>query len=363
MAQTHVVEIDPAQPLREQPGTGHNRWHEGVEPIVEIDPGDTVVLGTRSGTDGQVARWSTSADIAGFDRSRVHPLTGPVAVRGVEPGDLLAIEVLQVIPDPWEHRGFTICSPRIGFLGTHIDEDLLVHWDLHGIAYADSPQLPGVRIPAAAFPGTLGVAPSRELRMLALEREAGALSPEPSGAVPAGSVGEEGLRTLPPRENAGNVDSRLLTAGSTLLVAAQVAGGLVSVGDVHFAQGDGEVCGTAIEMCSVVHLRIRVRPGGGDPGNGPWIENTGPRAQPGEGRPFVATTGTAPRQSEPGRADGLEAAVRQALLRMIDLLVGRGFTPAQAYVLCSVAVDIRISQLVNTPTVGATAVLPLDILA
>ena len=116
MPQEHVVSIDPSKPLCEEPGTGHNRWHEDIEPVVEVDPGDTVVYETRDAFDGQLNRESTAEDVGNLDLSGVHPLTGPVFVKGAEPGDLLEVKLVAVEADPWEQWGYTVEVPGFGFL-------------------------------------------------------------------------------------------------------------------------------------------------------------------------------------------------------------------------------------------------------
>jgi formamidase len=265
---THRVSIDPHKPLSEQAEKGHNRWHEDIAPVIEIDEGDTVSIETLDAIDGQLTPRSTSEDVADVDLSLVHPLTGPVYVKGAKPGDLLEIKLLAVEADPWENWGFTAEVPGFGFLRDLFPEPYLVHWNLVDGYYAESPQIPGVRVPCSPFPGIVGLAPSSELRRITTEREQGVidaggmcLPPDPTGAVPAGQIGQEALRTIPPRETGGNMDIKQLTPGSSLFLPVHAEGGLVSAGDVHFAQGDCEACGTAIEMRSVLHMRFKVHDG------------------------------------------------------------------------------------------------------
>ena len=167
MPQEHVVSVDPSKPLSEEPETGHNRWHEAIEPVVEVDPGDTMVYETRDAFDGQLNRDSTAEDVENLDLSGVHPLTGPVFVKGAEPGDLLEVKLVAVEADPWEQWGYTVEVPGFGFLRDEFPEPYIVHWRLHGNEYAESEQLPGVRIRCNPHPGVLGLAPSAELRQRA----------------------------------------------------------------------------------------------------------------------------------------------------------------------------------------------------
>jgi formamidase len=373
MPQEHVVSIDPSKPLGEEPGTGHNRWHENIEPVVEVDPGDTVVYETRDAFDGQLNRESTAEDVGNLDLSGVHPLTGPVFVKGAQPGDLLEVKLVAVEADPWEQWGYTVEVPGFGFLRDEFPEPYIVHWRLHGNEYAESEQLPGVRIRCNPHPGVLGLAPSAELRQRATERESAlaerggfALLPDPGGAVPTDeAIAREGLRTIPPRETAGNIDIKQLSPGTTVLLPVYAEGGLVSTGDVHYAQGDCEACGTAIEVRTRVHLRFGIRKGEAERRGIQDLQYfrddyfTPPElAAP---RRFFATTGIGVHKDGTNESEDLSLSAKNALLNMIEHLKTRGFDRQQAYALCSVAVDLRISQVVDVPNLLVSALLPLDI--
>jgi formamidase len=373
MPREHVIEIDPSQPLVEEQMNGHNRWHEAVEPAAEVDPGDTVVYETRDAFDIQLGPDSTSEDVADAKLGPVHPLTGPVYVRGTAPGDILEAEILAIEPDPWDQWGYTVEVPGFGFLRDEFPDPYIVQWRLHGSDFAEAEQLPGVRIRCNPFPGTFGVAPSAALRQAAAEREAElaarggfALPPDPDLAVPTQEpIASQGLRTIPPRENAGNIDIRQTTPGVTMRIPVHVEGALISTGDVHYAQGDCEACGTAIEMRSRVHVRFGVRKD--------EAERRGIRdlqlvrdeyfAEPELAAPrrFFATTGICVRKDGRNESEDLTLAARNALLNMIDYLGTRGFDRQQAYALCSCAVDLRVSQTVDVPNLIVTAILPLDI--
>ncbi len=373
MPREHVISIDPSRPLAEEPGTGHNRWHEAIEPVVEADPGDTVVYETRDAFDAQLGPASTAEDVVNLDLGPVHPVTGPVFVKGAEPGDLLEIELVAIEADPWEQWGYTVEVPGFGFLRDEFPDPYIVHWRLHGNEYAESEQLPGVRVRCNPHPGTLGLAPSAELRRRAAEREAEvagrggfALPPEPSGAVPSGEpIAGEALRTIPPRETAGNIDIKQISPGTTVLVPVYTEGALVSTGDVHYAQGDCEACGTAIEMRSRVHLRFGVRKGEAERRGITDLQffrdDYFTRPEMAVPRRFFATTGIGVGKDGTNESEDLSLAARNALLNMIDHLQTRGFDRQQAYALCSVAVDLRISQTVDVPNLLVSALLPLDI--
>ncbi len=373
MPKEHVIDIDPFKPLSEEPATGHNRWHEGIEPVVEVDPDDTVIYETRDAFDGQLNTGSVGADVEQLNLNPVHPLTGPVYVKGAEPGDLLEVELVDIEADPWEQWGYTVEVPGFGFLRDEFPDPFIVHWRLHGNEYAESEQLPGVRIRCNPHPGTLGLTPSAELRQRSTERETElaerggfALPPEPTDAVPDDeTIAQEGLRTIPPRETAGNIDIKQFSPGATMLVPVYTEGGLVSTGDVHYAQGDCEACGTAIEMRSRVHLRFQVRKGEAELRGIRDLQFfrddyfTAPElAVP---RRFFATTGISVRKDGTNESEDISVAARNALLNMIEHLQTRGFTRQQAYALCSVAVDLRISQTVDVPNLLVSALLPLDI--
>ena len=373
MPKGHVIAVDPFKPLSEEPGTGHNRWHEAIEPVVEVDPGDTVIYETRDAFDGQLDTGSVGTDVEQLNLNPVHPLTGPVYVKGAEPGDLLEIELAAIEADPWEQWGYTIELPGFGFLRDEFPDPFIVHWRLHGNEYAESEQLPGVRIRYNPHPGVLGLAPNAQLRQRATEREADlaerdgfVLPPEAADAVPEDeTIAGEGLRTIPPRETAGNIDIKQISPGTTVLMPVYAEGGLVSTGDVHYAQGDCEACGTAIEMRSRVHLRFGVRKGEAERQGIQDLQffrdNYFTAPEMAVPRRFYATTGISVRKDGTNESENLTVAAKNALLNMIEHLGTRGYERQQAYAICSVAVDLRISQTVDVPNLLVSALLPLDI--
>jgi formamidase len=367
---TREVRVDWSKPLTEEPATGHNRWHPDIPPVVSCDPGDEVVLDTRDAFDGQMGPAATLETVGAPNLNVVHPLTGPVFVNGAEPGDLLEVEVLEVEPDPY---GYTVQVPGFGFLRDEFPDPFMVRWRIAD-GWATSGDLPGVRVPGAPFMGTIGLAPDRALLEATTAREQAALDqggfvlpPDPTDAVPADpAIAAEALRTIPPRETAGNVDIKQLSAGARLLIPVYAAGGLFSAGDAHFAQGDCETCGTAIEMRSTLHVRFGLHKGlasargirdmqfaRDDYGVAP--EFAAPRR-------FFATTGLSVTRDGENRPEDLTLAARNALLNMIDHLGhDRGWSRQQAYAICSVAVDLKISELVDVPNFVVSAFLPLDI--
>ena len=223
----HAIRIDRSKPLCDEPNCGHNRYHPDIAAAAEIGEGEEIALETRDALDGQITPATTVADFAALNAGAVHPLTGPVFVKGAQPGDMLEIEFTDIIPQP---TAFSAIMPGLGFLRDVMTEPFLVHWQIKD-NWATSAQLPGVRIPGAPFMGVSAVAPTaeqlaawtaREQRVI--DRGGFALPPDAAGAVPAGPCGLTGLRTLPPRENGGNFDVKQLTKGAKLYPAG-VQGG------------------------------------------------------------------------------------------------------------------------------------------
>jgi len=367
---SHRIAIDPAKTQAEEPHTGHNRWHEAIEPALEVELGDVVTLETRDAFDGQLTRASTPADMA-LDLGPVHPITGPVYVKGAEPGDLLDVKLLAIDPDPFGAWGYTVQVPGFGFLADSFEQAWIAHWDLSP-DYAESPQIPGVRLRYNPFPGTIGLAPSAELRGRITEREGrlaesgAALPPDAGGAVPADTrIAGEGLRTIPPRETGGNLDIKQMTPGASILLPVYAEGALFSTGDVHYAQGDCEACGTAIEMRSAVHVTFSLKKGEAERQGikSVQIARDDYFADPQLAAPrrFHATTGFPVTEEGENVANDLTLAAKNALLAMIAHIETRGYDRQQAYAICSVAVDLRISQVVDVPNFIVTALLPLDI--
>src|SRR4029077_16804747 len=155
----HEIRIDRSKTLTEEPGTGHNRWHPDIPPMVRCQPGDEVVLETRDALDGQLGPAAGLDAVASANLDVVHPLTGPVYVEGAEPGDLLAVEIIDIEPDRY---GFTVQIPGFGFLRDVFPEPYKVNWDIPG-DWATSAELPGVRIPGSPFMGPIGLSPGHEL--------------------------------------------------------------------------------------------------------------------------------------------------------------------------------------------------------
>ena len=351
------IEIDRSRRLDQGGARGHNRWHPDIAPVASVQPGDTVTFEIRDSRDREITRASTHEDMLALP-ALAHPLTGPLEVTGAAPGDLLEVEVLGYETDNF---GWTAIFPGAGFLPDVFTRPFAVKWELED-GHARSEQLPGVAVPACPHAGVIGVAPSRELfeRALTRERELaerhGRVHP-PSADHAWPPEAADGLRTYPPRENGGNIDIRDLGPGARLWLPVHVSGALLSVGDLHFAQGDGEVCIAAIETGGSATFRVSL----GSPGV--W-RPTFPayQAPPRPERAMFATTGIP--LDDAGRQGDLDLnlATRRALLELHGWLTAtRGLGAEEAYVLMSVAAELRISELVDAPNALVSAALPLDV--
>ncbi|HWM42216.1 MAG TPA: acetamidase/formamidase family protein [Burkholderiales bacterium] len=365
----------------------HNRWHYAIPRVASADPGDVVVFGTRDAFDHSLDRNSTAADVVALNLNLVHPLTGPLYVRGAKAGDVLAVTLLDIEPDDF---GYTIVVPGFGFLRDVFTEPFIVRWDLTRRG-ATSRDMRGVKVRFDGFMGTIGVAPGPKETERFFQREAElaaaggtVLQPEPLDALPgrvcgvAGTHRDRCLRTIPPRENGGNMDVKQMQVGTTLLLPCFVDGCLLSIGDVHFAQGDGEVSGTAIEMDATVTVRVEVRKGQGARITQPHYEG-GDQLKRLAPSKFYATVGypIKPKGLVPpthaylngtkigpltNLSEDVTLAARDALLQMVEWIHrNKGLTREQAYVLSSVAVDLRIANLVDVPNFAVSAILDLGV--
>ena len=364
-----MLKIDRSKTLREEPHCGHNRWHPEIEPKLEIGEGEEIGIETRDASDGNITPATTPADFPNAARGAVHPLTGPVAIKGASPGDLLEVEFLDIIPGGW---GFSCIYQGMGYLADVMTTPFIAHWELKD-GWATSKQIPGVRIPGAPFMGISGVAPSHAQLEAWTRREAElaarggtALPPDPAHAVPAGGrIAATALRTMPPRENGGNMDVKQLTKGSKLFLPVAVEGALFSTGDAHFAQGDGEVCLNAVEMSGTAVVRFKLHQGAAERRKirFPYFAHGGYFGTPKYAMPerFIATMGMPIDAGGRNHMGDTNLCIRNALLQMIDRLQERGFSREQAYIICSVAADLRVSNVVDVPNFIVSALVSEDI--
>ncbi len=295
----------------------HYTWDRDLEPVIRISPGDTVSYELREVSDGQIGPTSTPEALRRIDWSRVYPLAGPVYVEGAEVGDALEVEVLDIHPGPW---GWSAIIPGFGLLEEEFREPRLKIWDL---SHGDHTYFrEDIRIPLDPFCGTMGVAP----------REAGRRA------------------VMPPGFHGGNMDIKHLTRGSKLLLPVWVDGGLFSVGDPHAAQGDGEVCVTAIEAPMHLSLRFNLRK---------RVNLDAPQYLT---PPRRCELGAAGYHATMGIGPDLLRASQDAVRRMVNLIAERWRMERwEAYILCSIVVDLKIVEVVDKPNWIVSAHLPLSI--
>ena len=373
-----------------------NRFHHDIPMPKRAQPGQTLVFKARDAMDvlGSVDQQAAAPQEWNSKRFQtleanfnvVHPMAGPVYIEGAEAGDTLKVTISAIEVGQF---GYTFGGGS-GFIGDLVEGSFVAVWDLTD-TYATSTDVPGIRIPNRSFPGIIATlpGPDQQQAMLARERqlhEAGGmvLLPTPDAALPVSLCGPEGaaaadcLRTIPPREQGGNMDIRHLGVGVSVYLPCQVAGCGLTVGDPHYAQGDGEVSGTAIEMSADITVTTELIKGHAALATGPHYEGdaslldipsqrfyavTGlPLKGAGASYPTMQYLGTRVSDGLENLSNDLDLAARNAVEGIIDYIVATyGYSRNQAYVIASVAVDLRISQLVDTPNVGVTAVLPLDI--
>ena len=286
----------------------HYGWNNAMAPRLTISPGESVEFETVDSSGGQLGPQSTIDDVGKLDFGKVNPVTGPVLIDGAEPGDALKVTVLAFEPSGW---GWTASIPGFGLLADQFMDPALHLWTYDAVSLEPALFGPGGRVPLKPFCGTIGVAPA----------EAGQHS------------------IVPPRRVGGNMDIRDISAGAELYLPVEVPGALFSVGDTHAAQGDGEVCGTAIESPMNVACKFELVKGANL--GFPRFTTRGPVSRHVDGMGYEVTTGIGPDLFEGARA---------AVSCMIDLLTARyGLSAIEAYMLCSVAADLRISEIVDQP--------------
>jgi len=365
-----------------------NRLHPDIPTVANVDPGERIVFVGRDAFDAfDPDEFSSANAIPREGVGIVHALTGPVFINGAKAGDVLAVTIEALEP---ADVGWTVAGP-FGFAGDQFGRDeRFIVWRIND-KFAVSDALPGVRIPNASFPGVVTTLPGAALLAEVLARETqllesggAVLNPDPDEAQPTSLCGAEGtkpaecLRTIPPREHGGNMDIRYITTGTTVYLPCYIDGCGLAVGDFHYAQGDGEVAGTAIEMGGRMTVTTRVVDDPPDLSYGPHYEGPASVLKI-PSKHFYAVTGFPLKEKGSVPADlayldspkiaglsnlsgDINLAARNALAAMIDYIVSEyGYDRTQAYMIASVAVDMRIGQLVDVPNVGVTAVLPLDI--
>ncbi|WP_432572965.1 formamidase [Kineococcus sp. SYSU DK005] len=387
-----VFPLDSTKRFTDQALVGHNRWHPDIPAQVHVRPGTSFRVHCREWFDGAVRNDDSADDIRDAPLSTVHVLSGPIAVEGARPGDLLVVDILDVGPIPqedsgplagqgWGYTGIFATRNGGGFLTEQFPDAYKAVWDFQGQT-ATSRHVPGVSFTGIVHPGLMGTAPSAELLARWNRREGALIATAPDRVPPLalpplaqdavlGSltgpefdrVAAEAARTAPPRENGGNQDIKNLTKGSRVFYPVFVDGANLSVGDLHFSQGDGEItfCG-AIEMGGFIDLHVDVVRGGmetyGVTENAVFLPGgTDPRYEQ-----WLAFSGTSVTLDDEQRYLDPYLAYQRACLHAIDYLTKFGWTPEQAYVILGAApIEGRLSGVVDIPNACATVYLPTAI--
>lgn len=286
----------------------HFGWDHSIPPVETVGPGSTLFFECTDSSAGQLTPDSTVGDVTTLNFDKINPVTGPIYIDGAEPGDAVKVTIEQFEPSGF---GWTANIPGFGLLADQFKEPALHIWSYDPAAMMPALYGPGGRVPLKPFAGTIGLAPAKP-----------------------------GLHSIvPPRRIGGNMDIRDLAAGSELYLPVEVAGALFSIGDTHAAQGDGEVCGTAIESPMDVAVKLDLIKGANL--SMPRFTTPGPVTRHLDAKGYEVTTGI---------GEDLFTGARAALSQMVDLLAGRyGMAPIEAYMLCSVCGDLRISEIVDQP--------------
>jgi formamidase len=388
-----LFKVDLTKSMDQQEMPGHNRWHPDIPAIVSVDPGDVFRIECKDWTDGQIKDNDDPSDIEKVDLTVVHVLSGPIWVNGAEPGDILVVDLVDIGAiqgDEWGFTGIFAKENGGGFLTDHYPKAAKAIWDFQGI-YTSSRHIPGVRFAGITHPGLIGCAPSAELLATWNKRESELMATQPDirtygaeyngdlatlaalpnpknailGTTPTSDfdrIAAEAARTVPPREHGGNCDIKNLTRGTRIYFPVYVEGAKLSMGDIHFSQGDGEIsfCG-AIEMSGFIDLHVDIIKGG--------VEKYGMV------NPIFKTSPVEPHYSEYLVFEGISVdefgkqyfmdvhiAYRRACLNAIEYLKKFGFTGEQAYLLLSCApVEGRVSGIVDIPNACCTVAIPTEI--
>lgn len=380
-----LFSIDLNKKMDEQAHPGHNRWHPDIPAAFSVEPGETFRMECLDWTDGQISNNDDPSDIKYVNLNRVHVLSGPVYVNGVEPGDLLVVDILDVGAFPEHEWGFNGIFDKTNggsFLVDHYPNAQKSIWDFHGI-FASSRHVPGVEFVGVIHPGLIGVAPSQDMLVEWNRRERALVDTDPNHVPPLANlptedavvlgtlkgkdfdrVAKEGARTVPPRENGGNCDIKNLSKGSRIYFPVYVEGAKLSVGDLHFSQGDGEItfCG-GIEMPGWIDLRVNAIKEGMEK----YQIKKNPAFNPSPVLPnysdYIVFEGISVNEFS-GKQTYLDAntAYRNACLNAIEFLKTRGFTGEQAYMLLgSAPVQGTVAGIVDVPNACCTIAIPREI--
>ncbi len=387
-----VYPLDSTRSFTDQQYVGHNRWHPDIPANVTVRPGDVFRVDCREWFDGAIVNDDSADDILNAPLSTVHVLSGPFAVEGAEPGDLLIVDILDVGPIPqedsgplagqgWGYTGVFAKSNGGGFLTDQFPDAYKVIWDFQGQT-ATSRHVPGVSFTGIIHPGLMGTAPSAELLARWTARETALIATDPHRVPPLAlpplpddailgtlsgadfdRVAAEAARTAPPRENGGNQDIKNFTKGTRVFYPVFVPGANLSMGDLHFSQGDGEItfCG-AIEMGGFLDLHVDLIKGG--------METYGVSENaifmPGNVDPqysqWLAFSGTSVTLDGEQKYLDSHLSYQRACLHAIDYLQKFGYSDIQAYMILGAApIEGRLSGVVDIPNSCSTVYIPTAI--
>jgi formamidase len=386
-----IYPLDSSKKFTDQQIVGHNRWHPDIPAQVHVKPGDSFRVDCREWFDGAIVNDDSAEDVRDAPLSTVHVLSGPFAIEGAEPGDLLIVDILDIgaIPQEtgplagqgWGYTGIFAKQNGGGFLTDQFPDAYKAIWDFSGQT-ATSRHVPHVSFTGIMHPGLMGTAPSAELLQRWHTREGDliatdpervpplALPPEPNDAILANLTGDEydrvaadGARTAPPRENGGNQDIKNFTKGSRVFYPVFVPGANLSMGDLHFSQGDGEItfCG-AIEMGGYLDLHVDLIKGGMET----YGMNENTVFMPGNVDPqyseWLAFSGTSVTLDDKQHYLDSHLSYQRACLHAIDYLTKFGYTPEQAYMILGAApIEGRLSGVVDIPNSCSTVYIPTAI--
>lgn len=388
-----LFKVDLTKSMDQQELPGHNRWHPDIPAVVSVNPGEVFRIECKDWTDGQIKDDDDPSDVEQVDLTVVHVLSGPIWVNGAQPGDILVVDLLDIGAlqgDEWGFTGIFAKENGGGFLTDHYPKAAKAIWDFQGI-YTSSRHIPGVRFAGITHPGLIGCAPSHQLLTTWNQRESELMASQPDirtygaefkgdlatlaalpnpthailGQTAAGDfdrIAAEGARTVPPREHGGNCDIKNLSRGTRIYFPVYVEGAKLSMGDIHFSQGDGEIsfCG-AIEMSGFIDLHVDIIKGGMEK-----YAMVNPIFKPGPVEPryseYLVFEGISVDEFGKQYFMDVHIAYRRACLNAIEYLKKFGFTGEQAYLLLSCApIEGRVSGIVDIPNACCTVAIPTEI--
>ncbi|EED80002.1 predicted protein [Postia placenta Mad-698-R] len=363
----------------------HNRWHPDIPPFATVKPGEVFKVQCVDWTGAQIGNNDYSDDIKNVDLTKIHNLSGPIAVEGAEPGDCLVVDILDVTPFdkmPWGYTGIFELENGGGLFAREFKSKAAkAIWDFKGV-YATSRHIPGVRFAGVTHPGLIGTAPSPELLATWNQREGELVAANPNAVPPVAllpvstgayvgqdlpddvraKIYREGARTVPGREHGGNCDIKNLSKGSRCYFPVFVKGANLSVGDLHFSQGDISFCG-AIEMAGIITFSTSIIKGGVEK-----FAMKQPIFLPSPVDPLYSAKlifeGISVDLHGDGKQYDMDATVayKQAALNAIAYLMKLGYTREQSYLLLSAApVESHVGAIVDSPNACVTLALPLGI--